>query len=80
MLLRIIFLFEPADDGYIEESFLETEVEQGLKKVAEITHQLVEDVNDALGSIRDIMSIKHLTDENFYMDVQTCQAIYTTNN
>ncbi|MFS0881493.1 T7SS effector LXG polymorphic toxin [Metabacillus niabensis] len=67
---KLFFLFEPADDGYIEESFLETEVEQGLKKVAEITHQLVEDVNDALGSIRDIMSIKHLTDENFYMDVQ----------
>ncbi|PAD67451.1 hypothetical protein CHH83_18860, partial [Bacillus sp. 7586-K] len=67
---KLFFLFEPADDGYIEESFLETEVEQGLKKAAEMTHQLVEDVNDALGSIRDIMSIKHLTDENFYMDVQ----------
>ncbi|MDQ0227741.1 LXG domain-containing protein [Metabacillus niabensis] len=67
---KLFFLFEPADDGYIEESFLETEIEQGLKKAAEITHQLVEDVNDALGSIRDIMSIKHLTDENFYMDVQ----------
>jgi len=67
---KLFFLFEPADDGYIEESFLETEIEQGLKKAAEMTHQLVEDVNDALGSIRDIMSIKHLTDENFYMDVQ----------
>lgn len=54
---------EPSKDGYISESFLETELENGLTRAREIVIDLTNEGNAILSGIQDIVSIQKLDDD-----------------
>lgn len=53
---------EPSPDGYIDEPFLETEVEQGLIDISRLTDRLTNDTNAIMDSVADIVALPHLDD------------------
>jgi predicted ribonuclease toxin of YeeF-YezG toxin-antitoxin module len=63
-------IVEPASGGFIDQSFIENDVQDGLDRVSKTTMSLTDSVNDTLRSIQDIISIPLIDDS----DVQ--QAIH----
>ncbi|MCR6109450.1 hypothetical protein HXA35_03765 [Bacillus sp. A301a_S52] len=61
---------EPASGGFIDQAFIENDVQDGLDRVSKTTMALTDSVNDTLRSIQDIISIPLIDDS----DVQ--QAIH----
>lgn len=53
---------EPSPDGYIDEPFLEAEVEQGLIEIGRLTDRLTNETNAIMDSVSDIVSLPHLDD------------------
>ncbi|EQB39024.1 MULTISPECIES: LXG domain-containing protein [Virgibacillus] len=54
--------FEPATDGFVRQSFLEQDLEEGLKQLENVTQGLTDNVNRELTKIQDIISLPHLDD------------------
>ncbi|MCR6095427.1 LXG domain-containing protein [Salipaludibacillus agaradhaerens] len=63
-------IVEPASGGFIDQAFIENDVQDGLDRVSKTTMALTDSVNDTLRSIQDIISIPLIDDS----DVQ--QAIH----
>ncbi|MCR6097760.1 EndoU domain-containing protein [Salipaludibacillus agaradhaerens] len=61
---------EPSAGGFIDQAFIENDVQDGLDRVSKTTMSLTDSVNDTLRSIQDIISIPLIDDS----DVQ--QAIH----
>ncbi|WP_419958000.1 ribonuclease YeeF family protein [Psychrobacillus psychrotolerans] len=53
---------EPDSSGYILESFLEGELEQGLTEIRQLTANLTDETNSIMDQVSDIVSLPHLDD------------------
>ena len=53
---------EPSPDGYIDEPFLEAEVEQGLIEIGRLTDRMTNETNAIMDSVSDIVALPHLDD------------------
>ncbi|MED4532071.1 LXG domain-containing protein [Metabacillus fastidiosus] len=65
--------FESSGDGYISESFIENELEEGLKKTSEITKELVDEANSLIKSISDIIQLTGINDDQFHLNINDAQ-------
>ncbi|WP_269058770.1 ribonuclease YeeF family protein [Lentibacillus populi] len=70
---------EGAEDGYIHEQFLEHDLVDGLKKAERVTTALTDEVNASIKTVRDIISLPTLDDEEFLFNLtQGRTQIYDT--
>ncbi|SEM16323.1 Predicted ribonuclease, toxin component of the YeeF-YezG toxin-antitoxin module [Paenisporosarcina quisquiliarum] len=53
---------EPDSSGYILETFLEGELEQGLTLISELTASLTDEANSIMDQVSDIVALPHLDD------------------
>ena len=53
---------EPAADGHIRESFLESEIEAGLSEIATLTGSLTDEANAIMDEVADIVGLPKLDD------------------
>lgn len=53
---------EPDSSGYILETFLEGELEQGLTLIGELTASLTDEANSIMDQVSDIVALPHLDD------------------
>lgn len=60
---RALQQFEPAENGFIHEGFIDMNVPQGLKKIRDITESLTNEANQIMASVQDIVSLPRLEDE-----------------
>lgn len=58
-----LFTLEPANTGYIRQSFLAGELEQGITRARETTMELTDEANNIMDSVSDIVSLPHLKDD-----------------
>ncbi|MDR4938255.1 LXG domain-containing protein [Rossellomorea marisflavi] len=54
---------EPAPDGFMNEAFLENELEAGLRLAKQTTEQLTSEANNTIGSVSDIVTLPKIEDE-----------------
>ncbi|MBV6682567.1 LXG domain-containing protein [Bacillus sp. JRC01] len=54
---------EPAPDGFMNEGFLENELEAGLRLAKQTTEQLTSEANNTIGSVSDIVTLPKIEDE-----------------
>ncbi|UTR15702.1 LXG domain-containing protein [Salipaludibacillus sp. LMS25] len=59
-----LYLVEPAPGGFIDQAFLEGEVQDGLNRASQTTMSLTDSVNDTLRSIQDIIAIPLIDDSD----------------
>lgn len=60
---------EPAQDGFIRESFLHNELQNGLEPAKNITIALTDEANNIMQSVQDIVSLPRLRDDQFLQGV-----------
>ncbi|WP_383150773.1 T7SS effector LXG polymorphic toxin, partial [Streptomyces sp. NPDC056697] len=65
--------FEPSPQGFIRQSFLEHDVEQGLKQAETITRDLTAEGNRIMDSVSDIVALPRLNDSAFVQQVKTAE-------
>ena len=65
--------FEPDDTGFIRESFLEQEIEQGLQHIAQLTESLTNEANSIMGQVSDIVYLPHLDDSEVHEGVRNAK-------
>lgn len=65
-----VLSFEPNKKAMIKEEFLEDDVTTGLEKVEDVTISLTDEANVIMDSVRDIVSLPKLDDEEFLHNVQ----------
>lgn len=53
---------EPIQDGFIRESYLEGEVEEGLNEIKQLTERLMDEANSIMNEVADIVDLPHLDD------------------
>lgn len=76
---RSLRSLEADDDGFIHEGFLENDLVSGLKKAEQTTMALTDEANAAMKSVRDIVALPKLDDEEFLFNVaQGRSQIYDT--
>jgi hypothetical protein len=63
--------FEPAQNGYIRENFLQNEVENGLNRGRDTVMDLTSETNGTIQSVQDIISLPRLNDSPFLQEVHT---------
>lgn len=61
---------ESSQSGFIRQSFLDNELEHGLRKVENLTKDLTDEVNHALRQISDIMSVPTIRDDEFIYKIR----------
>ncbi|MGR9049154.1 ribonuclease YeeF family protein [Halobacillus faecis] len=69
-MLSSLHHLEPADQGYLDQAFMEGEVQQGLRHVKQTTTSLTEEANSILSSVKDIVSVPHLDASGVYEEVR----------
>ncbi|MEK3979148.1 T7SS effector LXG polymorphic toxin [Psychrobacillus sp. FSL K6-2836] len=57
-----LYTLEPDTSGHIVEQFLESEVEQGLSTIAQLTENLTNESNSIMDQVSDIVALPHLND------------------
>ena len=62
---------EPDSSGFIREHFLDVEIEQGLKTIAQLTESLTDEANSIMNQVTDIVSLPHLSDNEVQEGVHT---------
>jgi len=62
--------FEPDDNGFIKQDFLENDVEKELQKVEDVTTDLTDEANSIMKSVNDIVSLPQLDPEEVLHHVQ----------
>lgn len=76
-LIKIIkegFLnFEPNERGHIKEQFLEEQLNDGLKKIENVTVELTAQTNSIINSISDIVSLPDINDDNVLQSISTAK-------
>ncbi len=65
---------EPASNGFIQESFLEVEVNEGLKTIGELTLTLTDESNGIMDGVKDIVALPHLDDSEVHEGVKSAQT------
>ncbi|MGG3926179.1 T7SS effector LXG polymorphic toxin [Metabacillus fastidiosus] len=75
---------EPSSSGFIRQSFLELELEQGLQKIDFITKELTDEANQIIASVSDIIALREVDDDEFAYQVRLakqnkCQTIEKLN-
>ncbi|QEY20576.1 transposase [Psychrobacillus sp. AK 1817] len=60
---------EPDTEGYIQESFLLNEVEEGLAEISRITGNLTDESNAIMDQVSDIVALPHLDDSDVQQGV-----------
>ena len=53
---------EPDRNGFIRQSFLEGEVEEGLTEISQVTSNLTDETNGIMDQVADIVALPHLDD------------------
>ncbi len=61
---------EPDSSGYIQEHFLESDIEQGLRHIAQLTGSLTDEANSIMNQVSDIVSLPHLDDSEVQYGVR----------
>ncbi|MDQ0219757.1 hypothetical protein ELQ35_20570 [Peribacillus cavernae] len=56
-LMDALHSFEPSESGFISESFLEGDLDNGLQKAMNTTIELTNETNSIIQSVQDIVSI-----------------------
>ena len=64
---------EPSDAGYIQQSFLEGEVENGLTEISTITGNLTDEANSIMDTVADIVSLPHLNDSEVQSEIKNAK-------
>ena len=62
---------EPDSSGFIREHFLDVEIEQGLKTIAQLTESLTDEANSIMNQVADIVALPHLNDSEVQEGVHT---------
>ena len=62
---------EPDSSGFIREHFLDVEIEQGLKTIAQLTESLTDEANRIMNQVADIVALPHLNDSEVQEGVHT---------
>ena len=62
---------EPDSSGFIREHFLDAEIDQGLKTIAQLTESLTEEANSIMNQVADIVALPHLDDSEVQEGVHT---------
>ncbi len=57
-----LYSLEPDSSGYILETFLDGELEQGLTLISELTASLTDEANSIMDQVSDIVGLPHLDD------------------
>ncbi len=65
---------EPDLSGFIRESYLEGEIEQGLTHIAQITESLTDEANGIMDQVADIIGLPHLDDCDVHEGVQRAKV------
>ncbi|WP_019240853.1 MULTISPECIES: T7SS effector LXG polymorphic toxin [Bacillus] len=60
---------EPSANGFIRQSYLESELERGLSQTSMVTAQLTNEANSIIQSVQDIVSLPRFEDASFQRDV-----------
>ncbi|WP_399627952.1 T7SS effector LXG polymorphic toxin [Sporosarcina sp. SG10008] len=55
---------EPDMNGFIRQTFLEGEVEEGLTVISRLTSSLTDEANDIMNQVADIVALPHLNDSD----------------
>ena len=55
---------EPNANGFIRQTFLEGEVEEGFTEIAQQTSSLTDESNDIMNQVADIVALPHLNDSD----------------
>lgn len=64
---------EPDQSGYIQQTFLETNVEQGLNNAKQTTESLTNEVNSIMDNVSDIVVLPKLDDSEVQNEIQTAK-------
>ncbi|MGM0853711.1 MAG: ribonuclease YeeF family protein [Bacillota bacterium] len=64
---------EPAQNGYIQENFLQHDVENGLNRGRDIVMDLTSESNETIQSVQDIVSLPRLQDDSFLQQVHVAR-------
>jgi len=64
---------EPSPDGFMRQSFLDNEVEEGLHRARQITVELTGEANATIRSVSDIVSVPRIQDWSFLQQVTHAQ-------
>ncbi|RWZ58553.1 hypothetical protein EQV77_06190 [Halobacillus fulvus] len=59
-MLSSLHHLEPAPNGYLDQAFMEGDLQQGLKKVSQVATSITEEANGVLSGIRDLVSVQTL--------------------
>ena len=65
---------ESASNGYIQESFLEADVKQGLTTIDQLTLTLTDEANAIMDEVSDIVALPHLNDSEVHEGVKRAQT------
>ena len=66
---RALQTLEPSRNGFIRQSFLENELEQGLQKADQITGELTDEANNIMQSVSDIVALPRLRNDEFTQQI-----------
>ncbi|WP_411197859.1 T7SS effector LXG polymorphic toxin [Sporosarcina sp. ANT_H38] len=55
---------EPDMNGFIRQTFLEGEVEEGLTEISQLTSSLTDEANEIMNQVADIVALPHLNDSD----------------
>jgi len=60
----VLDALEPDANGFIRQTFLEGEVEEGLTVISRLTSSLTDEANDIMNQVADIVALPHLNDSD----------------
>ncbi|MGY0694494.1 T7SS effector LXG polymorphic toxin, partial [Virgibacillus sp. FSP13] len=69
-LQQAVYSYEPDEEGFVREEFLDNDVQHGLDKARQVTEGLVDEANGIMASIADLVSLPALDTEEFNSMVQ----------
>lgn len=58
-------------NGFINQEFIEHDVEQGIKKIERMTDELIEDINQDFNGVRDLVSASPLVTSSIHYSIET---------
>lgn len=64
---------EPSQNGYIQENFLQHDVENGLNRGRDVVMDLTGESNETIQSVQDIVSLPRLQDDAFLQQVHVAR-------
>ncbi|MBR0591103.1 T7SS effector LXG polymorphic toxin [Bacillus sp. FSL W8-0920] len=67
---QALHAFESNPNGFISQSFIEHELDQGLKKAERAISDIVSDVNQAIGRVNHIVHLPHVDESTFQQSYQ----------